>query len=145
LTREYPPYPVPSAAALVYHQGALLMVKRKFAPGAGKWSLPGGKIEVGETAQYAAAREVLEECGVRIKIRELLNAVDAIFYDNAQRVRFHYLILVYLGEYISGSPQNSPETLDVRWIPLRDIAVYDLTGTARSAIEAWECKRRKQL
>ncbi|MBF7084657.1 NUDIX hydrolase [Desulfallas sp. Bu1-1] len=137
MTREYPPFPVPSAAALVCHQGSLLLIRRKFEPGAGKWSLPGGKIELGETAEETAAREVMEECNVRVKVTRLLNAANAIFYDHEHRVRFHYLIIVYLAAYLSGTPENSEETLEVRWVPLEEAGNYDLTGTARSAIEAF--------
>lgn len=137
MSREYPPFPVPSASALVYHRGSLLLVRRKFEPGAGKWSLPGGKIELGETAEEAAAREVMEECNIRVKITRLLHAANAIFYDQEHRVRFHYLILVYLAAYLSGTPENSEETLEARWVPLEEAGSYDLTGTAKSVIEAF--------
>ena len=131
---KYPPYPVPAATALVCRKGKLLLIKRKFEPGAGKWSLPGGKVEMGEKAAATAAREIMEECGVEIKVLKLLDLFDTILYDRNGRVLYHYLIMAYMAEYVSGTPQNSPETLDVRWVPLDEASNYDLTDNAQKAI-----------
>lgn len=138
MSREYPSYPVPSAAALVYQQGLVLLIKRRFAPGAGKWSLPGGKIELGEKAADTAAREVQEECGVNVAIQRLLDVADAIFYDREGGVHYHYVIVVYLAGYVSGQPHKTAETLDVRWVPLEEVANYELTGTTAKALAAFK-------
>ena len=137
MSGEYPPYPVPSAAVLVYNKGRVLLIKRRFEPGAGKWSLPGGKVEMGEKTAETAAREVLEECGIEVEVEKLLDVVDAIFYDCTRRVRYHYLIVVYLAGFVSGTPQNSTETLDVRWVPLEEVFQYELTVTVRKALAAF--------
>lgn len=134
LNTEYPPYPVPAAVALVCRKNKLLLIKRKFEPGAGKWSLPGGKIEIGEKAAATAAREIKEECGVEINVVKMLDLVDTIFYDQAGKVIYHYLIMIYMAEYISGKLQDSPETLDVRWVPLDEANNYDTTSTTQKAI-----------
>lgn len=136
MTSKYPSYPVPSAATLVCHQGSVLLLQRRFPPGVGKWSFPGGKIELGETARQAAVREVWEECRVRIEITRLLEAMDVIIYDQQQKLQYHYLILIYQGAYLAGTPVNSPESFQVRWVPLEEALNYDLTSTARQVLLA---------
>ncbi|WP_051273456.1 NUDIX hydrolase [Desulfotruncus alcoholivorax] len=135
---EYPPHPVPAASALVYNNnGKILLIQRKLEPGAGKWSLPGGKVELGETARAAAVRETFEESGIRVETEKLLDAVDVIITDDKMRTRYHFLILVYLARYVSGRLQESPETMDARWVPLKEALEYDLTSTAHTVIESF--------
>ncbi len=129
IEREYPKHPIVAASVLVVREREVLLVKRAFEPSYGKWSLPGGLIELGETARNAAAREVFEECGVDVAVGDLIEYVDGIVY-NGERVRFHYVILVFAGRYLSGVLRNSPENLDVRWVPLADLTDYDITRTA---------------
>lgn len=134
--REYPKRPIAAASALVVWQNEILLVKRAFSPGYGKWSLPGGLIELGETARDTAAREVYEECGVKIEVGNVIETVDGIVYKS-NKVRFHYVILVFNGRYVSGVLRNSPENLDARWVPLAGVADYDITGTAASVLEKY--------
>ncbi|MBC7186765.1 MAG: NUDIX domain-containing protein, partial [Calditrichaeota bacterium] len=69
----YPPTPLVGVAILVARDGAVLLVKRAFPPNAGRWSLPGGHVELGEPLKEAARREVAEECGIDVEVGELLD------------------------------------------------------------------------
>ncbi|RJQ32294.1 MAG: NUDIX domain-containing protein [Peptococcaceae bacterium] len=129
IEREYPKQPIVAASVLVVREREVLLVRRAFEPSYGKWSVPGGLIELGETARDAATREVFEECGVDVAVGDLIEHIDGIVY-NGDRVRFHYVILVFTGRYLSGVLRNSPENLDVRWVPLAELADYDITRTA---------------
>jgi ADP-ribose pyrophosphatase YjhB (NUDIX family) len=62
--------------AVVRHEGRLLVVRRGHEPGRGLWSVPGGRVEAGETREAACAREVREECGVEVAVGRLVGRVE---------------------------------------------------------------------
>ena len=68
MKREYPEHPRVGVGAVVLHDNRVLLVKRGRPPGVGKWSLPGGLVNLGETTREAVAREVREECGVAVRV-----------------------------------------------------------------------------
>ena len=73
--------PILGVSAVVFHQGKVLLVKRGKNPGRGLWSLPGGKVEFGETVRTGALREVLEETDVRVQIGKLVGIYDIVTDD----------------------------------------------------------------
>ena len=110
--RMYPETPIPAVGAFILKDGKLLLVKRAYEPGAGKWTVPGGAIELGEKTVEALHREILEEVGIRLKNVKLLDIYDAIFRDEGDRIRYHYVIIEFLAEpetcllYTSPSPRD---------------------------------------
>ncbi|MDI6806725.1 MAG: NUDIX domain-containing protein [Candidatus Aenigmarchaeota archaeon] len=121
--------PVPSASALVTRDDEFLLVKRKYEPSVGKWSLPGGIVEYGEYLETCAAREVNEETNVNIKIKNWLGNYEYISKD------FHYVIISYEADHIDGDVEpNYEEVLDARWFKLKEALNLPLTGTTRDAI-----------
>jgi ADP-ribose pyrophosphatase len=91
--REYPDRPVVGIGAVVVRDGKILLVQRGVAPSKGLWAIPGGALELGETLQQAAEREILEETGVTIRAREPVYAFDFFERDGAGRIRFHFVIV----------------------------------------------------
>lgn len=74
----------------------VVLVRRRFEPMAGHWSLPGGMLEVGETLAAGVAREVLEETGLTVSVGPVVEVVDRITLDDDRRVRHHYVVIDYL-------------------------------------------------
>ena len=135
MTAEYPERPVPAVGALVLRDGAILLVKRGRPPKAGHWSVPGGSIEEGETAEAAVVREVLEESGIQVRPIKVVAITDLIERDAAGRVQYDYAIADFLCEPLAGEPTPATDAADARWIAIRDLHEYDLTPTTMRAIE----------
>jgi ADP-ribose pyrophosphatase len=102
--------------AVVFKDNRVLLVKRGNPPARGVWAIPGGSVELGETLQKAAEREVLEETGIVIKAGEPVLSFESIHRDDNDRVRFHYYIVDLAATYISGEPSPGDDALDAGWI-----------------------------
>jgi len=133
---EFPDRPVPAVSALVFRDGAVLLVKRRDEPGRGQWSPPGGSVEVGETVEQAAAREALEETGVIARPDRVLDLRNVLLRDGRGTVQWHYVLFAVLCEYVSGEPFPASDAENARFILLKDLVEYELTPTAREALEA---------
>jgi 8-oxo-dGTP diphosphatase len=125
--RKYPVAPIPSVGAVILKGHRVLLVRRAHEPSKGKWSIPGGVVELGETLQEAAQREVKEECGVQIEVGDIVEVRDAIVHDQAGRVRFHYVLIDVEARYRSGELAVGSDAEDARWVSEEELAVYDLT------------------
>ncbi len=96
-------------------KGKVLLVRRAHEPLKGKWSLPGGLIEVGETARQAIAREVEEETGLEVISASLVETVDRILRDATGQVEYHYVLLDYLCSVAAGEPRAASDVSEVAW------------------------------
>ncbi len=132
---EFPERPVPAVSALVFREGAVLLVKRRDEPSRGLWSPPGGSLELGETVEQAAAREALEETGVTARPARIADVRDVVLRDAAGKVQWHYVLFAVLCDYVSGEPFPASDAENARFIPLKDLGEYELTPTAREALE----------
>ena len=112
----YPTKPAVAVGAVVFHRQRVLLVKRGNPPSLGEWAIPGGSVELGETLQQAAEREILEETGVTIRAGEPVFCFDAIVREPSGKVRFHYVITYVLADYVAGEPVASDDALDARWV-----------------------------
>jgi len=121
--------------AVVMKNGKILLVKRAFEPGAGKWSIPGGLVELGEKLSEACAREMEEETGIEIEVLELINAFDMVDLDESGKVMYHYVLVDFLARPIGGEDKPSAEVTEMKWVTRDEAKGMDLTRTARKAIE----------
>jgi ADP-ribose pyrophosphatase YjhB (NUDIX family) len=133
--REYPSAPLIGVGAVTIKDGKILLVKRAFAPGEGKWSIPGGLVELGEKLSDACTRETEEETGLKIQVLELINVFDMIERDEANKVRYHYALVDFLAKPVGGSERPSTEVAEMRWATIDEARSMDLTRTARRALD----------
>jgi ADP-ribose pyrophosphatase len=133
--RKYPDSPLVGVGAVAVKDGKILVVRRAFEPGAGKWSVPGGLVELGEKLSDACAREMLEETGIEIEILELINVFDMIDRDETGRVRYHYVLADFLAKPVGGTERPNAEVTEMRWVTHEEAKELDLTRTARRALD----------
>jgi mutator protein MutT len=125
--RVYPHLPVPAVGAITFHRGNVLLVQRGRKPNIGKWTLPGGVVELGENPVEALKREILEECGISVEIGDVVEVVNRVIPDESGRIQYHYIIIDYVAKYKGGVLKPASDILDARWVSLEEIEKYDLT------------------
>ena len=125
---EYPDRPRVAVGAVVIHDNRVLLVKRGKPPSFGQWAIPGGSVELGETLQAAAEREILEETGVRIEAGEIIYTFENIDFDEEKQPRFHYVIVDLAGRYINGEPVGRDDAEAARWVSADEVANLDVNA-----------------
>jgi len=130
-TRRFPIRPHVGVGVLLIRNKKLLLVKRKFNPDAGYWSIPGGHLDLGERVRKAAEREAYEETGFKVKATKLAGIIDKIMYDEEGNIEYHYVLLNYFVEQIEGDENQEPiaddDALDARFVPFNELKSYNLT------------------
>jgi ADP-ribose pyrophosphatase YjhB (NUDIX family) len=134
MNREYPSHPVVGIGVVVLRPGEVLLARRGKPPSAGAWSLPGGAQELGETAEEAARRELLEETGLRAGMLHLAANVDSIHRDEAGRVRFHYTIIDFATRWEGDTPRPGGDVTEVMWLGFDRFDDVALWSEARRVI-----------
>ena len=119
------PYPIPAVAAVLIHDDKVLLVCRGQEPNKGRWGFPGGKIEVGETIEEAALRELEEETGVRANAGKKLTAFDVIVRDEKQQTLFHYVLIPVRCHWLKGEPIAASDAAAAAWFPISDLDESD--------------------
>ena len=119
---------------VVVSQGRVLLIKRGYPPLKGQWSIPGGTLEVGETLTEGVRRELAEEAGLEVRVVELIEVFERIFHDDAGKIQYHFVILDYLCEMVSGEPRAASDVVDVAWASEAELEKYFLTPTATRVI-----------
>jgi 8-oxo-dGTP diphosphatase len=117
--REFPQAPIVGVGAVVVEGGRVLLVQRGREPLKGKWSLPGGMLELGESLHEGVIREVREETGLLVEPVELIELLDRIVREEApevQRIQYHYVIADYLCRVIGGTLRAASDAEAVRWV-----------------------------
>jgi 8-oxo-dGTP diphosphatase len=133
--RDYPSSPHVAVGAVVFKENKVLLVKRDNPPGKGLWAIPGGRVQLGETLQGAAEREIREETGVIIRAKDPVYANDVIERDTHGRIRFHYVIVDLLADYVSGEPNPGSDACDARWIAHRELDELPLSTNTKKFLK----------
>lgn len=127
---------IPAASALIRRGNEILLIQRRYPPGKGKWALPGGVVEQGESPEQAAVREIKEELGIEIQIKKLIGVYNAAIRDGD--LEYNYDIHCFEADYKDGDLKPSLEIMNYKWVESReDLAdlMPKLTNTSRKALE----------
>jgi ADP-ribose pyrophosphatase YjhB (NUDIX family) len=135
MKRAYPTEPSFGVGAVIIESGKVVLVRRGQPPLDGRWTLPGGLVELGESIEQAAVREVEEETGWLVRVVKDLALFDFIERDDEGRVRYHYVLADFLCAYVRGKLTAGSDVKDVRLVPLDELAGYELTAKALEVIE----------
>jgi len=114
--RFYPSRPISAASLAVFRDGKVLLAARVNTDEAPIYSLPGGLVEIGETLEEAALREVIEEVGVKARIIGFAGHVEVIDRDAEGKIRRHFVVNAFAGEWLEGEPVTGPEAPHIRWV-----------------------------
>jgi 8-oxo-dGTP diphosphatase len=164
--REFPEFPRVGVGGVVIDQDRALLVRRAREPALGEWTIPGGLLEVGETLTAAVEREIFEETGLTVRVVELIEALERIFSDSEEihpavggqvagskevsrtlvvRPHYHYVILDYLCERVSGEPAVHAEISDLAFVREEELKNYALTPAATRVLhKAFTMSRRRE-
>ncbi|GAB4531289.1 MAG: NUDIX hydrolase [Anaerolineae bacterium] len=132
---EYPDAPVVAVGAIVLRDRQVLLVRRGQPPSEGLWAIPGGRVELGETLQQAAEREIREETGLTIRAGNPVHTFDAILHDEVGRIRFHYVIVDLAADYVSGELQPGDDVCEARWVAPDELETLSINQTTREILK----------
>ncbi len=104
-----------ASAAIFRDDGRVLVASRTKAPSDGMFSLPGGRVETGESLREAAVREVMEEIGIAIEIIGFADHAEIIEHDSSGAPLVHYVVCCFAARWLSGEPQTGPEAGEILW------------------------------
>jgi len=130
--RLYPKQPIVGIGAVIISDGKILLEKRRSEPGKGKWSIPGGLVELGESIEQAVIREVREETALEVEKPELVDVVDNVIRDEEGRIKYHFVMVDFFVKFKSGALRAEDDAEELRWVKLDDVEKYDLTKTFRA-------------
>ena len=142
-SRRYPSRPIVGVGAVIAVEWNIVLIKRRFEPLAGQWSLPGGTLEVGETLEAGTAREILEETGLVVEVGPVIEVFDRILLDEDRKVRYHFVLIDYLCRPIGGRLQAGSDVADAILVDPASLEPFGLTPKAASIIrKAMDMLRR---
>ena len=133
--RRYPDRPYVGIGGIIVHEGRVVLVKRRFEPLAGQWSIPGGAVETGETLEACLIREMTEETGFLVEVGPVVEVLDRITRDEEGRVLYHFVLIDYLCRPVGGELRAGSDVAEAVLAEPSEFAQYELTEKALSVIE----------
>jgi 8-oxo-dGTP diphosphatase len=137
--RTYPDRPWVGVGGIVFQDDRVLLIKRGKEPGLGKWSIPGGAVDVGEYVKAALEREIEEETGLAVEVRDLVEIFERIIPDAQGRIHYHYVLLDYWCSVKGGQLKAQSDAADAGFFPVGSLKTMDLPreteGVIRKAYE----------
>ena len=135
--RRYPSRPFVGAGAVVHRGNQVLLIRRKYPPNERKWALPGGLVELGERVQDAAAREVLEETGLKIEVEGLLDVATDIHVDRGSKLEYHYVLVDYVAKPVSGRLRLNAESSGSGWFSAQELKKLEMSSATSKALKLY--------
>ena len=122
LPKQRNPYPV--IDVIINRNDEIILIKRRKEPNKGKFSIPGGFVEWGETVEDAAIREAQEETGLKVKLAEILG----VYSDPDRDVRGHVMTVAFVANPIGGILKGGDDAEDAKWFNLSDVPFENMPG-----------------
>jgi 8-oxo-dGTP diphosphatase len=134
VSRRYPDSPMVGVGAVVFMGDCAILVRRNNEPGKGRWTLPGGLVEVGESLEEAVRREMMEELRVTVTVRGFLDIFERLLWDADGKVLYHYVVIDYWAEVVSGMPMAGSDAGEIMLVPLDTMKTPDISEEVRTAL-----------
>jgi 8-oxo-dGTP diphosphatase len=133
-------HPVPTVGVVCLRGQEVLLIKRGTPPRLGQWSVPGGRLEWGETLQDAALRELKEETGVDAELLGLIDVIDGVFPARpGGEITRHYVMIDYAARWTGGEPVAGDDAAEARFVTRDEaMALVEWEETRRVIAEAFE-------
>lgn len=139
--REYPTHPLVGVGGFIHRDGKVLLIKRKFEPNKGKWSLPGGLLELGEDPEEGAKREIREEVGLETTVEGLLQVANEVISDASGRTKYHFVLIDYLMRPLGDEVVLNDESEEYRWFEPSAVDGLDTTENTKLIVGKYVSRR----
>ena len=133
VSREFPTQPVIAVGAVLVKDGKVLIIKRGHPPRQGEWSLPGGRVELGESLIDAVRREIKEETGLEVQVGPVIEVFDRVDRRD-DRVAYHFVIVDYLCTCTGGILCAGDDAEDAAWVSTDELGAYEVNEFAAAVI-----------
>ncbi|MDR0470668.1 MAG: NUDIX hydrolase [Nitrososphaerota archaeon] len=135
MKRLYPDQPAVGIGIVIVDDQRIVLIKRGNEPARGKWTIPGGLVELGESNEEAVIREAKEETCLDVEKPRLVDVVSQVDWDAEGKIRYHYVIVDYFVQVRCGDIAAASDAAELRWVPLEEVETYELTPSFRRFFE----------
>jgi 8-oxo-dGTP diphosphatase len=142
MKRTYPKCPLIGVGGIIFKHNKVLLIKRAHPPSEGKWSVPGGLVEIGETLRAAIIREVEEEVGLKVRPENMVDVIERIIPDSSGKIIYHYVIVDFLCTILAGSPVANSDVKEAVFYSLNQLNRLELSpelvNIIKKAYKIWK-------
>ncbi len=146
MKRTYPKCPLIGVGSIIFKQNKkqnkVLLIKRAHPPSEGKWSIPGGLVEIGETLRAAVIREIEEEVGLKVRPEKIVDVIERIIPDSSGKIMYHYVIVDFLCTILAGSPVANSDVKEAVFYSLNQLNRLELSpelvNIIKKAYKIWK-------
>lgn len=142
--RTYPCAPICAVGGIIFKGNQVLLVKRSKAPAKGKWSIPGGVVHLGEKLERAVQRELFEELQLVVHPVRVGKVLERIFRDPNGKILFHYIIIDYVCEILSGVVKPGSDAAAAGYFDIGFLENLDMTEGTTEIIRQIFCGNMDQ-
>jgi mutator protein MutT len=143
MAHTYPTQPVVGVGGIILEGDRVLLVRRGNEPLKGSWSIPGGKLHLGEKLVDAVRREIREEVNLEVRVLDIVEVFERIMPDTNGRIAYHYVLVDYLCEPLSGEMRAGDDAAEAEWVARRQFPSYQITeGTPEVIEKAFQLRQR---
>ena len=131
MKRLYPDQPIVGIGIVIVKDNKIVLIKRGNEPAKGKWTIPGGLVELGESIEMAVIREAKEETLLDVEDPKLIDVVSQVEVDLQGKIKNHHVVIDYLVRVVSGEIAAASDAAELRWVPFDEVETYELTNSFR--------------